>query len=234
MVNVQAFKNAVSLAATQSDEFRVHPTGEGWEIVTSSREHTTLVRLLVRKDAFKDYEVWDDFAFDPEDALDALSTAKDMMDIDISTGRMIMKSNGLRYRKKLLGLSDDPVPRIPNLDLDTQVTMTSERLFQLISKGEKKYGTVLMTVDGDLFTASVEDEQEMGITLEIPLTECEILLGQARARYPLKNWSEFLKALPRGAPLDIQFRTDYPLIATYTTDGFEAMWMVAPHIDQED
>ena len=233
-VNVHALKTAISLAATQCNDFTVRPTDEGWELLVLGAGHTTMIRVMIHKSAFQDYEVWGDFAFDSADALDALSTAKDTVDIDISTGRLIMKSNGLKYRKKLVAIQDDTRARIPSLDLDAQVVFSIDRLSQLISKGEKKYGTVLMNVDDDMFTAVVEDEQEMGVTLELPLSDCEMILGQARARYPLKPWDEFLKALPKGARLDMQFRSDYPLVATYTSEGFDAMWMVAPHIDQGD
>lgn len=231
-VDVQTMRNAVTLAATQYPEVSVRPGSGGWDMVVLSPDHTTMVQMTVHKDAFTDYEVWDEFAFDTGDMLEALSTAKDGVDIDISTGRLVMRSDGMTYRRRIL-VPEEKRPRIPSLDLSTHVVTPVDRLLQLISKGEKKHGRVVMSTDIVSFCAAVEDEQGLGVTLEIPADECGVLEGGARSQYSVGSWAAYLKAIPKGTMLDITYDTDYPLVSRYSVGNLDTMWMIAPYIERD-
>ena len=233
IVSAAPLRTAVALVSTQTDEVTIRPADDGWHIHAVSPDHVTLMKVHLGVAAFKDYTVWETFAVKVEDVAQALSTATDVADIDISSGRLVVKSNGLRYRKALLA-PDENAPRIPELEVSTEIVTTVDRLMQVVNKGDQKHGQVRFTVTPDTFTATVEDEQGLGVSLEIPAGECELLIGEANAWYPLNAWLPFLKALPKGASLDMQFDTNYPLMATYTSTELTFMWMVAPHIVEED
>lgn len=233
IVSVTPLKTAMSLVSTQTDEVTIRPAEDGWHIHAISPDHVTLMKVDLPLAAFRDYTPWEPFAVKVEDVIQALSTASDTADIDISSGRLVVKANGLRYRKALLE-PDANTPRIPSLDVSTEVITTVDRLMQVVNKGDQKHGQVKFTVTPESFVATVEDEQGLGVSLEIPLEECELLIGEATAWYPLNAWLPFLKALPKGASLDMQFDTNFPLMATYTSPEITFMWMVAPHIVEED
>ena len=233
IVSVAPLRTAMSLVSTQTDEVTIRPADDGWHIHAVSPDHVTLMKVDMSVAAFRDYTPWEPFAVKVEDVTQALSTATDVADIDISSGRLVVKANGLRYRKALL-VPEEFAPRIPQLDVTTEIVTTVDRLMQVVNKGDQKYGQVKFTVTPESFVATVEDEQGLGVSLEIPLEECELLIGEATAWYPLSAWLPFLKALPKGASLDMQFDTNFPLMATYASPELTFMWMVAPHIVEED
>lgn len=233
IVSAPTLRTAMNLVATQTDEVTIRPADDGWHITAVSADHVTLMNVVISGTAFEDYDVWETFAVKVDDILGALSSASETVDIDISSGRLVIKSNGLRYRRALLAPEENS-PRIPALNVTTEVVTTVDRLLQVTAKGDVKYGQVVMQVTPEMFTAAVEDEQGLGVTLEIPMDECTLLLGEARTLYPVNAWVPFLRALPKGAELDMQFDTNFPLMATYTSKEMTFMWMVAPHIMAEE
>lgn len=232
IVSAPTLRTAMNLVSTQTDEVTIRPADDGWHIIAISKDHVTLMNVVISETAFEDYDVWETFAVKVDDILGALSSASETADIDISSGRLVIKSNGLRYRRALLS-PEENTPRIPTLDMTAEIVTTVDRLMQVVNKGDAKYGQVVLQVTPEMFTAAVEDEQGLGVTLEIPIGECTLLLGEARTLYPINAWVPFLRALPKGAELDMQFDTNYPLMATYTSKEMTFMWMVAPHIVEE-
>lgn len=233
IVSVPSLRSAMTLVATQTDEVTIRPDSDGWSIMAVSPDHVTLMKATIPTEAFTDYEVWETFAVKADDVLKSLPTSSDTVDIDISTGRLVMKADGYRYRKALLA-PEENVPRMPSLNVETEVVTSVDGLLRITSQGDAKYGQVILQVTDEAFIASVEDEQGLGASLEIPVKDCGLLVGNARCLYPLSAWVPFLKALPKGAELDIQFDSDYPLTASYTSPMLTFTWMVAPHIVQED
>lgn len=233
IVSATPLRTAVTLVSTQTDEVTIRPADDGWHIHALSPDHVTLMKVDLPLAAFRGYVAWEPFAVKVDDIIQSLSTATDVADIDISSGRLVVKANGLRYRKALL-VPDETAPRTPQLDVTTEVVTTVDRLMQVVNKGDQKFGQVRFTVSPESFVATVEDEQGLGVSLEIPVEECELLIGEATAWYPLKAWLPFLKALPKGASLDMQFDTNFPLMATYTSPELTFMWMVAPHLIEEE
>jgi hypothetical protein len=232
IMKAATLRTAFALLDTQMDEVTIYPDESGWRMRSASRDHVTLVDLCIGKGAFTDYEVWESFGIATKDILDALSTAGPEVDIQLKD-RLILKSEGMRYRKALLPVEENMV-RLPTPKLTTEVILSSDKLIRLVSKGDVKYGQMMFTVTPDMFIASIDEEQGLGVSLEIPADECTLLLGGARAAYPVGAWGPFLKALPKGTLLDMQFDDDYPLMAKASFDGLDVTWLVAPHLVEDD
>lgn len=234
-VDTAALKAAVSMVGTQTDEFTIYPDEEGWAIRATSLDHVTLMDIVIRTAAFEKYSLWPVFAVKAADILDALSTADAYTDISLEDNRLIIKSNGLRYRKRLM-VPEEGMMRRPDLNLDCRVTLRTDGLSKLMSKGDVKYGRAIFELSPEGLSASIMDEQELGVTLDVPKDQCSMFTvpRTVRAAYPCSAWVPFLKALPKSAELTMGFDTDYPLIATVETDNLSATWLVAPHLLEDD
>lgn len=232
IVRSSMLKTAFSLLDTQVEEVTIHPGENGWHICATNPSHVTLVDLRIGLDAFKDYEVWDEFGITTKDVLDALSTAGPEVEMQLKD-RLILKSDGMRYLKAILP-PEERMVRPPSPELSTEFILGSDRLMKLVSKGDSKYGRMLLSVTPDMVTATIDEETGLGVSLEVPAEECTLVLGEASAAYPISAWGPFLKSLPKGTLLDMQFDTNYPLVAKASFDGMDITWFVAPHLVEDD
>ena len=220
------------IRAQGAEEITVTPGDSGWDMISVSPDHVTVAYAQLSANAFPEgYEKWNVFCVNLPMFADMLSGLKGACDMDISTGRLVIKADGYTYRKPLY----DPMtpPKLPNPVWETQVMLSADLIRDFLDKAAKSgdAGTVRFTVNELGLTLASEDGAGYGLSLTVPADRCAVLIGEASALYPLQEWANFIKALPAGAELDISIGDDYP-VGVIAADGvYYAKWICAPRIE---
>ena len=234
IVDTERLRTCLRIIRSQgAEEVTVVPDDTGWNMIAVSPDHITLASASLSGAAFPDgYVPWDTFCANLPMLMEVLSGVKGGCDMDISTGRLVIKADGCTYKKPLYAPMDPP--KLPSPDLDTEVMLAAETLKGFLDKAAKvgDAGVVRIAVAADGVHLSAEDEAGYGMTADIPADRCALLDGAATTTYPLKEWCELVKALPADAELDVRFKDDFPAFVGCTDGVYSARWMCAPRIEE--
>lgn len=217
-------------ASLMNDECTVTVSGGAWTIVSTDPAKVAMIRASVPAGVIPEGVASGTFSVKCSDAMHALSRAPEA-DITVEDGVLSVSSKGFTRSMRLL---DPEAPgRFPSLDLPASLMVDADAVRDVMAEfPSKKVQEVRISLDGAGFRAAVGTETDTAV-LELPSDELVSAEGEASAMYPLEYWQAFMKVVPRKAVLDIAFGTDYPLMASYTDDGAQVEWMIAPRIESE-
>lgn len=222
-----------SLAAQLMDICTVFPRDDGWHIRAVSPCTTTMVDVVIHRDAFGDYEPWEPFGVKAEAMLDSLAPGTAEVDISLSGGRLIIKDGNMTHRRALYPAED--FPRSPDLvNLASEVMLPMSTLMGVMVKGDPKHGAAVLEATPDAYRVSCLDADDMGTVLEIPKEDCMLLDGESKGMFALSAWMPFLRALPKGVDLDMRTSSGFPMVVTVSDEHMTLTWMVAPMLMSED
>lgn len=224
--------SAITVTSTQSDEVLVEPADDGVTLRARSVDGVTLAVVTIPMD------VPDDL---PEEGVvirtdgwrRALSHAPEA-DIDLSLrGVVTVACGGFRTRMRL-GRGDAVTFAVPRLTGTTAVTVVpAGTLADLSGDADPKHVfRHVFALGEDGMTVTAGDDDGFGTELTVPV-DPSVTTGAARAAYPVKAWQAFLRAVPKGADLCLEWGTDYPLMATWEHGGTRGTWLVAPFIEEK-
>lgn len=228
MIVPECLKDALALAATQSDECTIRPQEDGWHITLKSTDTVSMCDLLVKAEGFSEYEVGEAFAFRTKSLMDALARTSPA---EIEVGERIVVS-GRDMKVRLAKYKEGTAFKVPQLILDSTVIVPSDRLRQLAAGADPDLVITLRT-SAEGLEAEISDEQGLGTSMMLPADKLAVISGEARAHYPLTHVLPLLKALPKDAQLCMEFSSDYPLSVSCVLDGWTATVLVAPRIIEE-
>ena len=233
-VDSERLRTCLKIIRTQSaDELNVIPQDDGWKMVAVSPDHVTIASVTLSPSGFPDgYVKSEPFCVNLPMFADILAGVKGSCDIDTSSGKIVIKAGGYTYRKPLYAPQAE-LPKVPNPATDTEVMLSADLMAEFLTKAQKTAGTsaVRITAAPGSLALSAEDESGNGLSLVIPADRCAILEGEASVMYPLEEWTNFVKALPADAEMDIHFATDFPAMVTCTDGVYSAGWLCAPRIE---
>lgn len=232
-VSSEAMSTVMSSLATQMvEDVSVYPEDGGWTMVALSPDKVSAIRARITPKAFEGYDVEDPFALSVQTTLASLPKGAPWVTMTFTDGRVTFEADGLKFRRALLPPAESR-PRMPSLSgLGAEVSTDAWRLLSVMSEGDRKYGTVRLTLDDTGLKADCTDEHGLGALMELTPDLCDTMGGEASSAYPLSAWVPFLRALPKDTMVSLDFGTDTPLIATASVGGAEITWMVAPYIIQ--
>lgn len=219
-----------SLSVNQVDVLTVHPKEDGWHLRTITPDHVVMLDVIVGKDAFDGYEVWEPFGVKADTILESLSPAAEWTDVKVNHegGRILLKADGITHRRALYP-PEEALCRFPNVtDLSAEVMAPLANLMAVMTKGDPKHGTVQFECTGEAFRVSCLDADGTGAILELTAKECLLMEGTARSAYGLSSWMPFLKSLPKGVDLDMRLSDDFPMVVTVADGGVTVTFIVAP------
>lgn len=235
MVDSERLKMCLKAIRTQgADDVTVVPSDNGWEMAAVSPDHVTVAGAVLSPAGFPDgYERGEPFCVNLAVFSDIVSGVKGACDIDVSTGRLVVKAGGYTYRKPLYVPRD--LPRVPNPATDTEVMLSADLMSEFLTKAQRTSGTsaVRLSVSEGGFELKAQDELGDGLSLFIPAERCAMLEGTASAMYPLDEWAELVKALPSDADIDIRYADGYPVSVTCTDGVCSVNWLCAPRIEED-
>lgn len=217
------------LSAQLMEDVTIHPDENGWHIRAIATDMVTLLDAVLGTAAFESYEPWEPFSVDANTFLENLSQTSEWMDVSISGGRLLLRADGLTHRQALYPVTD--LCRLPNLqNLTTEVMIPLTTLMGVMVKGDPKHGVAVFECTDDVFRVSCLDTDDLGTILEVPRAECILLEGESKGMFALSALLPFLKALPKGADLDMRTSSDLPMVVTVSDSGAAVMFIVAPYL----
>lgn len=235
-VDSDRLRMCLKIIRTQdTDDLTIVPTDGGWTMSAVSPDHTTFATAELSAAAFPDgYVKWDTFCVSAPVLDEVLSGIRGVCDIDISTGKLVVKADGYTYRKPLLApMEGRPMP---NLETDTEVLISAGLVNQFLQKAVRsgENGAVRVAASAAMaeFGLSVEDDTGNGLSLRIPAAGCALLEGEAATLYPLEAWANLFKALPAEAEVSIRFSNAYPVSVACTDTVYSVKWLCAPRIEE--
>lgn len=235
IVDSERLRMCLKAIRTQgADEVTVIPSDDGWNMAAVSPDHVTVAGAVLSQAGFPDgYVKGDPFCVNLTVFSDIMSGVKGACDIDVSTGRLVVKAGGYTYRKPLYAPRDPP--KVPRPMTDTEVMLSVDLMSEFLTKAQRTSGAsaVRLTVSEAGFELKAQDEQGDGLSLLIPAERCAVLEGAASTMYPLSEWAELVKALPSDADIDIRYAEGYPVSVTCADGVCSVNWLCAPRIEEE-
>jgi len=238
-VTVRSNELKASLKAMSAliDTIRIDPDDNGWYMHAMSSDKTMMVDARIPDVSFEEYEKWEPFTVSIKDMLDPLAKASDTTKVDISTGRLRMRTGRVSFIRPLQG-TKDPAPRFPNLELDTECIVDVDIVADILSvmSGDPKFKACRFTQSAeDLKMEIFEDESDLGEVMRIPKADCVMLSGEGVARYSMHAMAQILKSVPKGTEVDMLFSTSKPMMVSYSIGDTAVRFMLAPQWeDTED
>lgn len=168
------------------------------------------------------------FSVKCDEALKALSRRPEA-EVTVGDGFLEVGSDGLVRRMRLL--QPENPRRIPDLKLPAMAMTEADMLRDVMLEfTAKRMQSVTLSVGPDGLTASVGDEVDR-VSQHIGADRLLAFDGEATAAYPLEYWQDLVRTLPRDTVIEMSMDTDYPVAVSFSMDGAEARWIVAPRIE---
>lgn len=234
-IDATALASVLAVVRTQA-EYATFIFGSDGSVTTTARsvDAVTLVRVTLAPGSLVGDPGRDRATIQLDKLLDALKGIKGPATIEWIPGRVRVGNGRVRTVIALEGTDEEPL-RIPDLPLSVSVMVPVEALNALTSKTDAKSTAAFrFAIATDGLTVDAMDDTGLGSDLFIPASECTLIEGSGRAGYPWKQWTTFLKVIPKGTEILIELDDDYPCRVTFAGEGWEGLWMVAPRIEAED
>lgn len=236
--DAEVLRRAFKAVATQAETVRVLPDEEGWRVYARGLDNVSVADVRLGRGCFAEgddgYEVWEPFTVDCRDVLEPLAKAKGHAEMDISTGRLVVRTGAFTFTRALRG-DMDVKPKFAELEYTAECIAQMSSLTPLIqaTSGDVRRlevrlaqteGSIVMDVHG-----GEGDIDAVSMTLETD--DCLLLEGAAEASFSAEKVFDIWKAIPQDAEADMQFSTDYPLQVSYSTGDATMRFMVAPRVE---
>ena len=119
MVDSERLRMCLKAIRTQgADEVTVIPEDDGWKMAAVSPDHVTVAGAALSPAGFPDgYVKGERFCVNLAVFSDIMAGVKGACDIDVTSGRLVVKAGGYTYRKPLY-MPRDP-PKVPRPETDT-------------------------------------------------------------------------------------------------------------------
>lgn len=234
----KALKAAFKALSSQVDQVRVDPQEDGWHIYGLSPDKASMANVLIHAEAFRPYEAWPAFAVMVDDVLEPLAKASDSATLDISKGYLSVTSGRINYRRPIMPAFEE-YPRIPQAELGVEVVADVDVIGEVITavseKEAKSRGvTFTQTAESLVMESAEEDDPLHAVTVTIPRADCTLMEGEGSAQYSQRMLREIMTAVPRGTDVDVQYDNDYLMRISYTVEGADVVFVIAPWVENQE
>ncbi|WP_148691596.1 DNA polymerase sliding clamp [Acidianus manzaensis] len=238
--DIRDLKSIVTALARLVDEASIKFGTEGVELIAIDRAHISLVKLSIPKDAFKEYDVQEDFnfGFNTQYFLKILSTSKRKESITFESSDpssiSIEISGGLNRVYSIRNLDVSP-PEIPELNLQYDVSATAN------SSGFKKAIDEISAVSDVTIIKADENglllkgKSESGVEVELSkdmggLQEIE-LSKPTESSYSSDYLSDILVLTKLSGFIKLSFSEQKPLQIQFNMEsGGNVTYLLAPQM----
>ena len=194
-----------------------------------SPANTHKAESLLYKDSFEEYEPIGNVGIDDLSRfIKVIKRIGPKLEFEIEGNLLTAKGNKKELRfelvdEKFIEKSKD----IPNFDFTTFFKITAEQLQDFLQDAEtnKDCAIIIETVDNGV---KLHNSGKYKFTHNI---DSEGTKAGERCKYGQPFFNSF-KELKTGE-LDIQMKTDYPMLAKYKTDKYEMLIFVAPRVEEK-
>lgn len=233
-------RTVVDAIAILVDEVDLHFTPDGLYAQAVDPAHAGMIDLKLNKEAFEEYDVEEE----NEMAVDLgkvkgmlkLPATEDVISLEQEEeGRLVVRIGNLTRHMTLLDTAEMSDAKIPSLDLDTEVVVSTDEVYRGVRASEAVSDHIALAASPDEFELSAEGDTDT-VNLAIPegqlvSLECE---ERVRSLFSLAYFSDMIKAAKSD---EIKFRlgTDYPAKMMFkVADGQgDITYVLAPRIESE-
>ena len=235
IISSGTLREVLEMVRTQADTVRAQGSPQGWRFFAYRPDRTALIDITMSD--IRDVEMKDGVPDIPaigmrtDDWLKVLRTVTG--DITVTADGAVTVSDGT-YTFKLPDIDVTEVAvRIPDTDV-TATSMISVKDIRGICAADPKRTDLLRVIQNEKgVTLSAHDDNSYGMTYTIPAASCAILDGEGTASYSLNIFTEFIKAAPADAVVEMSYAKDLPLRLSFGGRGYDGIWVLAPRIEEQ-
>ena len=240
-IKSDTLKGIVYIVSTLVDEvkFTIHPDSLSLKAIDPA--HVAMLDITVSKDAFENYsadETEIGLGLDKVKSVLKLAGPGDsiILEHDPDQGRLTFRIGNITRRMSLVDTSSMNDPKVPQIELATDVKVKIDHLKKGISAAESISDHISLEADPEGFELACEGDTDLA-SLRLPASDLEGLKseGKVSSLYPLDYFSNIVKVIPAGTVVDIQLDNDYPVKILFAlADGkADVVYFLAPRIESD-
>lgn len=240
-VKSDTLKGLVNIISTLIDEVKFTIRPDGMTLKAVDAAHVAMIEMEVGKDAFESYDAQEcEIGLDLDRVKGVLRLASSgesiAMDHDETHGRLVFKVGNITRRMNLVDTASMNDPKVPQLDLSTEITLSVDELQKGIRAAESISDHLTLKAGSGFFELSCEgDTDSVSLRLEGSSLQSITADNEVQSMFPLDYFSNIVKAIPAGTAVRVELEKDYPVRLVFAiADGqIKVRYLLAPRIESD-
>ncbi|MBE6518878.1 MAG: DNA polymerase sliding clamp [Thermoplasmata archaeon] len=233
-------KGLVNIISTLIDEVKFTITPEGMTLKAVDAAHVAMIEMDISDKAFESFSAEStELGLDLEKVKGVLKLAGAgeviRMEQDDSTGKLVFKVGNITRRMSLIDTTGMNDPKVPQLNLATNILVPIEELQKGIRAVESISDHITLKAGPDYFELSSEgDTDSVYLRLDASAAKIEAS-SEVCSMFPPDYLSNIIKAIPSGTQVNIELDNDYPvkLVFALADGAAKVSYLLAPRIESE-
>lgn len=234
-------KGLVNIISTLIDEVKFTITPQGMTLKAVDAAHVAMIEMEVEGEAFESYEAEPcEIGLDLDKVKSVLKLASSgdiiRMEQDDTHGRLVFRVGNITRRMNLVDTSSMNDPKVPQLALATDISLSVDELQKGIRAAESISDHITLRSGPGYFELSCEgDTDSVSLRLEGDSILSINADTEVRSMFPLDYFSNITKAIPSGTVVRVELDTDYPVKLVFAlADGHAKVnYLLAPRIESD-
>lgn len=234
-------KGLVNIISTLIDEVKFTITPQGMTLKAVDAAHVAMIEMEVEGAAFESYEAEPcEIGLDLDKVKSVLKLASSgdiiRMEQDDTHGRLVFRVGNITRRMNLVDTSSMNDPKVPQLALATDISLSVDELQKGIRAAESISDHITLRSGPGYFELSCEgDTDSVSLRLEGDSILSINADTEVRSMFPLDYFSNITKAIPSGTVVRVELDTDYPVKLVFAlADGHAKVnYLLAPRIESD-
>ncbi|MDK2892650.1 DNA polymerase sliding clamp [Methanohalophilus sp.] len=240
-IDATILKDSIESLTVLVDEARIRLSPEGIAARAVDPANVAMVSFELEADAFEEFTAEDgEIGLDLSRLTDILGVAEKSdqikMQINEESRKLAIQIGGISYTLSLLDPSTIRAePRIPQLELPTEVALNGKELMKAVKAAEKISDHISLGIEGETFFMEAEGDtdrmrQEMGRKELISIRP-----GSTRSLFSLDYLSDIVKPASKASEVTLQLGNDFPVKIGFSIAGGKGKieYLLAPRIESD-
>lgn len=236
--NPSTLAKTIDLVSELVTEVRLNLSEEGLSVTAIDPANVAMVKFLLRKDAFTEFELEDSekLGVNLEDLKKILKRAgaKSNLIIAKNENQLEIEIEDRVKRKFTLGLIDieKEEKEMPSLEFSARVEINSNDLINSIEDCAVVSEACSFIIENQTFI--IEAKGMNSARSEFSGDEATIHAEDCKTRYSLEYLQKFMKGAKMTNSVALNFANEHPLKMDITVDKMEINFVLAPRVETED
>ncbi|MGM0770036.1 MAG: DNA polymerase sliding clamp [Halobacteriota archaeon] len=240
-IDAYLLKDSIETLAVLVDEARFRISPEGIAVRAVDPANVAMVSFDLATEAFDDFSADDcELGLDLSRVTDILGVAdrddKVHMELNEDTKKLMIQIGGFSYTLSLLDPSTIRAePRIPQLELPSEITLNGKDLQKAVKAAEKISDHMLLGVEGENFFMEAEgDTDRVKLTMSRDQL-IDIKPNDTRSLFSLDYLSDIIKPASKSNEVTLHLGKDFPIKINFSiANGAGTIgYLLAPRIESD-
>lgn len=240
-IDAYLLKDSVETLSVLVDEARFRISPEGIAVRAVDPANVAMVSFDLATEAFDDFSADDcELGLDLSRITDILGVAdrddKVHMELNEDTKKLMIQIGGFSYTLSLLDPSTIRAePRIPQLELPSEITLNGKDLQKAVKAAEKISDHMLLGVEGENFFMEAEgDTDRVKLTMSRDQL-IDIKPNDTRSLFSLDYLSDIIKPASKSNEVTLHLGKDFPIKINFSiANGAGTIgYLLAPRIESD-